>query len=153
MRRRLVFTLVIVGLIGAIAIPALATSHGPETNHKVRVATLTGDGQTVPVASDAAGLAVVTVDQRKGLLCYELTIDGLTPVAAHIHEGAAGVNGPIVVDFTAFGDDITDPRAEGCTLSVSKATIRAIRTNPSGYYVNIHTAANPGGELRGQLSR
>ena len=152
MRRRLAFTLVIAGLIGAVAIPALATSHGPETNHKVRVATLTGNGETVPVDTPAAGLAVITVDNRKRLLCYEFVADGLDPVAVHIHEGAAGVDGPVVVDLGAFGDPIGN-RSQGCTKSVSKDTIRAIRTNPTGYYVNVHTAAYPGGEIRGQLSR
>lgn len=77
-----------------------------------------------------------------------VTITGL-----HIHEGAKGANGPIVVSSGLAS--FTDADGKGnVTLTVtgtSPATLQAILDNPRGYYVNLHTSVNPGGALRQQL--
>jgi hypothetical protein len=80
------------------------------------------------------------------------------PVAAHIHNAVAGVNGPIVNDTgltAAAGVDVaSDGRAEfTSTTTISAAVLNAILANPSGYYFNVHSRLNPGGFARGQLVR
>jgi hypothetical protein len=66
------------------------------------------------------------------------------PTQAHIHRGAEGVSGPIVIVFgTSYG-------AKGCAKA-AKGLIEKIETNPNRYYVNIHNAATGRGAIRGQL--
>jgi CHRD domain len=152
MGRRLIVVLALLGLVAAAAIPAIAAIDGPETNAKVLTATLTGDGEATHVDSDGVGVATVTIDRRKKVLCYDISLTGIKPTLFHIHEGAAGVNGPVVVDFTTFGQDVRK-QSRGCTRHVAKGLLRDIQANPENFYVNVHTAANPGGELRGQLDK
>jgi hypothetical protein len=77
---------------------------------------------------------------------------------AHIHPGAAGVNGGVLVNT---GLVATSPVTQtngvmsfsATGISVPAATIQAIVNNPAGYYFNVHSPTNPGGVARGQLSR
>lgn len=81
-------------------------------------------------------------------LCWEIEVEDIAdPTRAHIHAGAAGVNGPIVV---AFFDAPQPPVLEGCTL-VASDLARQIRQQPDQFYVNVHNADFPGGAVRGQL--
>lgn len=80
-------------------------------------------------------------------------------VGAHIHPGAAGVNGPVVVS-TGITAGVpfalaADGRGEFRSLrvTVDAATAQAIINNPAGWYFNIHSPLNPGGFARGQLTR
>ena len=98
---------------------------------------------------NATGTAVVRIRQDDGLVCYRLHAANVTlpTIAAHIHHGAAGVNGPVVVPFTPPG---ADGNSSGCTAA-SAALIDDIIANPAGYYVNVHTKEHPGGAIRSQL--
>ena len=106
-----------------------------------------------PGDANATGEADLTLNQGQGEVCFDLSwaqVDG-TVVAAHIHVGAAGSPGPIVVGLfmgTAFAG--TD-EANGCVDDVDSALIKAIRHNPSAYYVNVHSTVFPAGAVRGQL--
>jgi hypothetical protein len=83
-------------------------------------------------------------------LCYGLTVKNIdNPVAAHIHRGSPRVAGPVVLPLTqpAAGD----PGASSDCVDVPGSLARAIRKNPAKFYVNVHTAAFPGGAVRGQL--
>ena len=74
--------------------------------------------------------------------------------AAHIHLGAAGVNGPVVFGFFNPPASLV-PVNEGCRPAANPmelAVIRDIPNHPGDYYVNIHTTAHPGGATRGQLT-
>jgi CHRD domain-containing protein len=100
-------------------------------------------------ASGGSGTATFMVDPDKGEVCYELSVSGIEAVkAAHIHKGAAGANGPPVVmlDAPATGS------SKGCA-SPGADVAKALIADPAGYYVNVHTAAAPGGAIRGQLSK
>jgi hypothetical protein len=106
-----------------------------------------------PGDSDATGQADLTLNEGQGEVCFDLSwaqIDG-TVVAAHIHVGDAGTPGPIVVELfmgAAFaGTDV----ASGCVDEVDRDLIKAIRQNPSAYYVNVHSTVFPAGAVRGQL--
>jgi CHRD domain-containing protein len=103
-----------------------------------------------PGDTDGSGSATITVDRTLNQVCFTIHVSGITPpaTAAHIHQGAAGVAGPIVVTLTA--PDATGS-SSGCTV-VTLDLVNAILANPSGYYVNVHTTDYPNGALRGQLS-
>jgi len=114
-------------------------------------ATLMGANEVPgPGDTDATGTAAVTIDMANGQVCYTISIQNVTLPAtmAHIHRGAAGVKGGVVVPFT------TVPDASGNATSCEKvdaALLQEIASNPSGFYVNVHTSDFPDGAARGQL--
>ena len=82
---------------------------------------------------------------------------GTALTSAHIHPGAAGTNGGVFVSIGLAAGEVTFPSGGGSfsktaiALTVDQAN--AILANPSGFYFNIHTARNPDGVARGQLTR
>jgi hypothetical protein len=112
--------------------------------------TLLGANQVPPVASPGSGTARITLNPGHDELCYQVTVANLSSpvIAAHIHEGPAGTNAPIVIPFVAP----TTGSSEGC-VTISDTLMNGLREDPAGFYVNVHTTAHPGGEVRGQLGR
>ncbi len=81
-------------------------------------------------------------------VCFDITVaDISTPLAAHIHVGAAGVAGGVVVNF-----DVASNGLSGC-VNADRSVILAIIQSPGVYYVNVHNADFPPGAIRGQLER
>ncbi len=114
-------------------------------------ATLTGGVTEVPAPGDpdGKGSATVRLDSAKGEVCYDVKVEGIAaPTAAHIHEGAAGAAGPPVITL----DPAKIGQGEDCLTNQKAADIERIGANPSGFYVNVHTADFPGGAVRGQLA-
>jgi hypothetical protein len=108
------------------------------------------NGQPNAGDPDGYGAANVTV-RRNRRVCWHIAARNIDAVVGgHIHRGAAGSNGPIVVPFFESAD--LDPSARGCER-VGRALWRELRRTPSAFYVNVHTSAFPGGAIRGQLSR
>lgn len=74
---------------------------------------------------------------------------------AHIHEGASGVPGGVKITAVGSAGTVTLQNGAGTFTAVAAnqdaATVQAILNNPAAYYFNIHTSANPGGVMRGQL--
>jgi len=101
-----------------------------------------------PKASKGAGTFAGTLTAA-GKLSYTLTFKGLTgpPIAAHLHMGKPGTSGPIVVPLCTSTKTCTSP-IKG-TKKLTKSFITTMRKGDS--YVNVHTAKNPGGEIRGLL--
>jgi hypothetical protein len=99
---------------------------------------------------NAKGTADVRIRKDAGLICYRLHAENITlpSTASHIHRGAAGVNGPVVVPFTAPG---AGGNSSGC-VTVAASLIDDILANPAGFYVNVHTQEHPAGAIRAQLS-
>ena len=98
---------------------------------------------------------VFGIDGDPTTLCYVLTVDKIgTATAAHIHEGAAGKNGPVVANLAAPADgNAADCLTEGeAGKFVGDTTVAEILANPQDYYVNVHNAEYPGGAVRGQLA-
>ena len=99
---------------------------------------------------DGSGMAAVLIRDTDPTLCYAILVTGIdTPMAAHIHEGAAGVNGPVVVPLTP--PETGNPGESEECISADAAVLTRIRQNPAGFYVNVHDAAFPNGAIRGQL--
>ncbi|MCM8729669.1 CHRD domain-containing protein [Hephaestia sp. GCM10023244] len=134
-------------LIPALALAGCATIAG--TVGESWNAALVG-GQEVPDPGDPDGTGTIrlTADSATNTVCYTLDVrDISTPTAAHIHKGARGVAGPVVLPLAA---PVTG-RSKEC-LSVDKALAAAIIADPAGYYANVHTADYPKGAIRGQLA-
>ena len=109
------------------------------------VVDLSARNEVPPNASAATGRATVTLDRATRMLTWSVAYSGLTGPAtgAHIHNGAEGTNGPVVVPFTVTPSPITG------STTLTEAQVQQLAA--SNWYVNVHTAANPGGEIRGQL--
>jgi CHRD domain len=115
-------------------------------------ATMTGAAEVPgPGDSDGSGTATLRLNPGQGKICFVLTAANITlpAAAAHIHPGAAGVAGGVLVGLAA--PDATG-MAAGC-VSAPRATIKAILKQPSSYYVNVHTSDFANGAIRGQLSK
>lgn len=110
---------------------------------------LTGAQEVPAVATGGTGTADTTFDKSTNVLTWTVTYSGLSgPVTAgHIHgPAAAGANAGVVIPFTG---DLSSPIRGKATLTAAQvADLTAGR-----YYVNLHTAKNPGGEIRGQLTK
>ena len=131
-------------LAGAVAILASCQSMSPMMMMGQQVA-LTGAGEVPPVTTSASGSGTVTIKADRSV-STSITVTGMTATASHIHEGAAGANGPVIVPFTKTGDN-TFAAPEGAKLTESQyASYKA-----GNLYVNVHSAKNPGGEVRAQL--
>ncbi|MEO5986277.1 MAG: CHRD domain-containing protein [Candidatus Limnocylindria bacterium] len=104
-----------------------------------------------PGNPDGSGSASIVVDPTAGTLCWELTVDGIGPVLqSHIHVGAEGASGDVVVPLDVDGFDGT---SEGCIEPMEDAAVlQEIIDDPAGYYVNVHTEDFPAGAIRGQLA-
>lgn len=119
-------------------------------------------GNEVPAAnSNAFGSAFVTFDPTDSTIAWEVHTSGIvTPTMSHIHRGAAGVNGPVIVNFATTPAQILGGRTKGFgpvsafqsgNLQPSDLVNLSTPAGAAGYYVNVHSAAFGGGEVRGQL--
>lgn len=113
-------------------------------------ATLTGAQEPGGGDPDGAGSAEISVADRADQICYDINnVRNIGPITgAHIHRGAPGVNGPIVMTLKAANEG----GFKGCA-SRSEWLEDRIENNPAAYYVNIHTAEFPNGAIRGQLGQ
>lgn len=152
-RRRTTFfvALVVALLVASLGLAGNAVA-GVEKPHggKPLTATLTGDAEVPgPGDDDGTGTARVTLNPGQRQVCWEIEVENIAPATrAHIHQGAAGVAGGIVVSF--FEPD-TSGMLSGCTEDVDRDLIKDIIQNPENYYVNVHNAEFLAGAIRGQL--
>jgi hypothetical protein len=113
-------------------------------------ATLNGKNEVPPTTSTGTGTLSASLDTTTKALNYTLTFEGLTgpATAAHFHGPAApGANGPVAVPIGAANP--TSPVTGTATLTDEQITdLRGHKM-----YVNVHTAANKGGEIRGTVLR
>jgi hypothetical protein len=106
---------------------------------------MNGDQETPPVNSAASGASFAFLSPNLDSISYHVIASGLTPTAAHLHLGAAGVSGPVTVALQ------TTSLPNYYTAKVPATGSLVTQLLDSGVYVNVHTAAHPGGEIRGQL--
>jgi hypothetical protein len=130
-------------LTGAVGVLASCATMSPMVGgQKI---TLDGANEVPAVTTSAAGTAIVDIKADRSVTA-SITVSGMTATASHIHEGAAGANGPVIVPFVKTGDN-TFAAAEGAKLT--EAQYESYKAGK--LYVNVHSAKNPGGEIRGQL--
>lgn len=102
-----------------------------------------------PGDPDGSGTAQLTLNQGQGEVCFEISVSDVTDAGpAHIHVGNSEVAGPVVVPLTTS----VSSSPSGCVDGVAESLIKAIRQDPSGYYVQVHSPQFPPGAVRGQLS-
>lgn len=112
---------------------------------------LRGSNEVPPNSSTAVGAFWVSLDVNNNLT-YEVHAGNLANItASHIHRGAAGVNGPIVINLVPTGTSFNQGRLRGTIAVTDAALADEIRGTPGNFYVNVHTTPFPGGEIRGQL--
>jgi hypothetical protein len=120
----------------------------------------TGSSKNVGDPNGRGENYVFGIDGDPKTLCYTLTVEKIAPAtAAHIHKGAKGTNGPVVVNLAAPADGnaadcLTEGEAGKFVVDANGAqltTVADILADPDGYYVNVHNAEYPGGAIRGQL--
>jgi len=154
--RRLLVSLVLAALV-ALALAGAASAakldvadHGgrPLSTELAGAAEVPGPGDP-----DGSGTATITVNPGQEEVCWEINAAGieLPATAAHIHVGAAGVAGPVVVTLSA--PDASGSSSGCTTVDVDRDLAKAILKNPEDYYVNVHTSVFPAGAIRGQLSK
>ncbi|MFI4933287.1 MAG: CHRD domain-containing protein [Caulobacterales bacterium] len=111
-------------------------------------AALKGAAETPPNATTGTGKVDATLDTASKTFTYTVTYSGLTGAAgaAHFHVGAVGVSGPPALPVPPA--NLASPIKGTATLTDAQAA----DLTAGKWYFNIHTAANPGGEVRGQLT-
>lgn len=106
---------------------------------------LSGAQEVPPVSTKASAASTITVAPN-GAVAGVVTLNGIDATAAHIHEAPPGANGPVIVPL-ARSSNVTFTVPAGARLTEAQmASYKA-----GNLYVNVHSAAYPGGELRGQL--
>jgi len=113
----------------------------------LRFTDLSGDEQVPQVDTFGRGRAAATLDPLTGAFVLHAQIEELDASQAHVHEGYAGANGPVLVALAQDQANANHWFAEGETLNAA-----ALDAFAAGrFYVNFHSQANPGGEIRGQI--
>ena len=147
------FAALIAGLALALSLvsPAAAGTGGSPLS-----TTLTGAAEAPgPGDPDATGQVNLRLNQGKERVCFAISWSGIdgTVFAGHIHIAPPGVPGPIVVTLFTGSFAGTDAVSD-CVGNVDRSLIKAIRKDPSAYYVNVHSLPNfPNGAVRGQLAK
>lgn len=116
-------------------------------------ATIDGTQETPSVTTSAMGTAVVTIDRNQTDLHFMIVADGITANGVHFHNGAQGQSGPVIYDITPL---FLNNGAFGYWKSSDATpftTANSMMFRNDSAYVNLHTTANPNGEIRGQIER
>lgn len=121
--------------------PAPAPTPNPNVTF---LATLNGASEVPANPSTATGSATLTFNTSTKVFTVTVTHNIATPTGGHIHKAAVGVSGPVVFPFSSLTSPIT-------YTSIALDAAQEADLNANLYYVNIHTAAYVGGEIRGQL--
>lgn len=131
---------------------------------------LSGDGEVPPVDTLGRGNAIFSANANRTEINYKVLVANVKNMTqAHIHCGAADVNGPVVIFLfglmpagenlngilaqgTVTADDlIVRPDSEACPGGIGSFEELIARMEAGETYANVHTIDNPGGEIRGQI--
>jgi len=172
MKSVFLFGLLVLGSVAAGCGKDAPAAPSPTSSSATLNATLLPSSEMPPIVgaeasgSGAATLRInVTKDSSGNITAASLDVTvsatgfpaGTSLTASHIHTGGAGSNGGIFVGFGLNAGEAAFPSGSGSfskqNVAVTAEQATSILSNPSAFYVNIHTAANPGGAARGQLIR
>ncbi len=135
----------LLALLGAAGLLTAVAAHAETINFK---ASLSSTAEVPPKVSDGKGATTATLDTATKTLTYSEDYTGLSgpATAAHFHGPAEpGANAPVVVPFASAASPI-----HGST-TLTDAQMADLMAGK--WYANVHTAANPAGEIRGQVIR
>ena len=130
--------------LGTAAI-LLAGCAGMSADNGIKVM-LSGSQEVPPVATSATGSGTIVIGSDKSV-SGSVTTTGVAATAAHIHVGAPGKNGPVIVPLAKTADNVWSVAAGAKLTDAQYESFKA-----GELYVNVHSAANKGGEIRGQLN-
>jgi hypothetical protein len=137
---------------------------GGPSNITVFTVNLLPSNENPPITnaeSSARGTAVITINSQANTIDFNVSLNSFPTnsalTAAHIHPGAVGVNGGVLVGTGLTAGNAPSLSSGSATFSFTGVTptsadhIPQILANPQNYYFNVHSSANPSGVLRGQL--
>jgi hypothetical protein len=149
--------------IGAAGCGSKSTPTTP-SNTTIFTVQLSPANEVPPVTnaeSTARGTAVITINSQTNTVDFNVSLNSFPAGAAvniaHIHgpNGPAGQTAPVLVSTTLTAGTVVLTNGAGTfsfnSVTASAANISAILANPQNFYFNVHTTANPGGVMRGQL--
>jgi len=111
---------------------------------------MSGDQEVPPADPDGVASGTLTIDPATNTIAWDFVYENIAPpTQMHIHVGAAGVNGPVIVNMGVNTSGGPGTLIDSTTTST--VNLNNIRANPLGYYVNIHNAPFPAGVVRGQI--
>ena len=132
---------------GAVALlPAASVAQTPSPPPSGSNVVLSGAQEVPPVSTSASGSGTITVIMDRSV-SGSVTTAGVAGTAAHIHLAAPGQNGPVIVPLNKTGDNVWSVPPG---IRFNDAQYEAFKLG--NLYVNVHSAANPGGEIRGQVT-
>ena len=137
-------------LIAAVAVASVAALLGScasieykESGQQLR---LDGSSEVPTNATSAYGTGTINISADRSVVAT-VSVLNMTPTAAHIHEAAAGANGPVIIPFTRISEN-SFVAPEGARLTDAQyASYKA-----GNLYVNVHSTKFPGGEVRSQIA-
>ena len=148
-----IFSFVIAALL---VIAATSVFAAPPQNFRAHLA---GGNEVPPVDTLAQGQAIFQLSKDGRELSYKLIVANIEDVfAAHIHSGGPGVNGGVIVGL--YGGGLIEGRFSGILAQgvISESSLGEVafanlidQIMSGNTYVNVHTSANPAGEVRGQI--
>jgi hypothetical protein len=109
------------------------------------MAMLTGSEEVPAVTTNASGMFDAVYNKDTKILTYTITYSGITPTAWHIHKAAKGITGGVIFNF---GTTFSSPFKSATVALTADQETELMAGN---YYVNMHSAKSPTGEIRGQL--
>jgi hypothetical protein len=134
------------GIAAASAIAVLAGCAGMEYQASGQQVRLWGSSEVPPVQTQAYGTGVVNIAPDRSVTVTVSVID-MIPTAAHIHEGAPGTNGPVIVPLNKISERAF-VAPDGARLTDAQyAAYKA-----GNLYVNVHSTRYPNGEVRSQIA-
>jgi len=144
-KRNSLFAFRLIILASILIIAVSCDDDDAEDPDVIFTATINGANAVPTTSSTATGTATLTFNNVTKIFAVVVTYSGVTATAAHIHLGAAGTAGGVEFGFI---DPVTSPInfTSGALTATQEADLLA-----NLYYVNIHSSAFPGGEIRGQL--
>ena len=133
-----------------LAAPLLASADHLRP-HLLLSARLTGAQEVPAVTTNAQGVAGITVNATRDTIFIQAAFNGLSgPITgAHFHDAPAGANAPVSVNLVTL---VRGNRLSGYLSGIQVTPNRIARLVRGLVYLNVHTAANPGGEIRGQVT-
>jgi hypothetical protein len=145
MRLKILTLAIATAAFAAFVVPALAAVEDVELAAKLKGK----DEVPGPGDNDGSGVAQLETKIAKSKLCYLVEFENIgTATAAHVHKGAKGEAGKIVIPLF---EEATESPAQDCVKVASERKLKKVVKNPASFYVNVHTEEFSDGAIRGQL--